>query len=267
MTFPTRSSWRAPSTSTLTSPEATKHGSPGIARAAHLFCDGSDPGHFPRPAGTWNTFETGCAYAAMGFTTVVEPAVSPHHALQAHLELADIPIIDKATLTVLGNDDFLLESAAPARRQRRDPGLCSLDPLHISRALGIKVINAGGAAAFKDNVRAFSLDDEVPSTAFLHAQSSRRSNTQCTNFGCPPAARPLQQSWPRRQCRDRTGDNRGGGKPSAPSRTPAVLWLRQGRSSRLLFGRCAPGRSSERRQVRHYRRWSGDVRTDRHDFM
>ena len=70
--------------------------------------DGFHPGHFPRPAGSWNTFETGCTYAAMGFTTVVEPAVLPHQALQAHLELADIPIIDKATLTVLGNDDFLL---------------------------------------------------------------------------------------------------------------------------------------------------------------
>ena len=44
----------------------------------------------------------------MGFTTVVEPAVAPPYALQAHLELSDIPIIDKATLAVLGNDDFLL---------------------------------------------------------------------------------------------------------------------------------------------------------------
>ena len=35
--------------------------------------------------------QTGCLYAAMGFTTVVEPAVAPHHALHAHLELADIP--------------------------------------------------------------------------------------------------------------------------------------------------------------------------------
>src|SRR5262249_37377226 len=60
------------------------------------------------PPGSCNTFETGCAYAAMGFTTVVEPAVLPHQALQAHLELADVPLIDKATLTVLGNDDFLL---------------------------------------------------------------------------------------------------------------------------------------------------------------
>jgi formylmethanofuran dehydrogenase subunit A len=109
----------------------------------------------------WSAFETGCRYAEMGFTTVVEPAVAPHHALQAHLELADIPVIDKATLCVLGNDDYLLrlmrarESAAAVR----DYVAWSLE---TSRALGIKVINAGGAMAFKANVRAFSLDDVVP---------------------------------------------------------------------------------------------------------
>ena len=32
-----------------------------------------------------------------------------------------------------------------------------------TRALGVKVINAGAAAAFKENVRTFSLDDVVPS--------------------------------------------------------------------------------------------------------
>jgi len=104
---------------------------------------------------------TGSLYAAMGFTTVVEPAVAPHHALHAHLELADIPIIDKATLAVLGNDDFLLglmhqrESASAVR----DYVAWTLD---TSRALGVKVINAGGAVAFKANVRAFALDDIVP---------------------------------------------------------------------------------------------------------
>jgi len=119
------------------------------------------PGHHPQPLGTWNTFETGCIYALMGFTTVVEPAVLPHQALQAHLELADIPIIDKATLTVLGNDDFLLNLL-----RRREGAGAIRDyvawTLATSHGLGIKVINAGGAAAFKDNLRAFSLDDEVP---------------------------------------------------------------------------------------------------------
>src|SRR5215813_7718115 len=118
-------------------------------------------GHFPQPRGTWNTFETGRIYAMMGFTTVVEPAVLPHQAMQAHLELADIPVIDKATLTVLGNDDFLLNLL-----HRREGPDAMRDyvawTLATSRGLGIKVINAGGVAAFKDNVRAFSLDDEVP---------------------------------------------------------------------------------------------------------
>ena len=71
--------------------------------------------HARRPATTplsqvgWTTFETGRLYAEMGFTTVVEPAVAPHNALHAHLELADTPIIDKAILTLLGNDDFGLD--------------------------------------------------------------------------------------------------------------------------------------------------------------
>jgi formylmethanofuran dehydrogenase subunit A len=121
---------------------------------------GDHPGH-ERPRGAWTTRETGRLYAAMGFTTVVEPAVLPHHALQTHLELADIPIIDKAALTVLGNDDFLLSLI------RRKEGARAVEDtiawtLATSRGLGVKVINAGGAEAFKENVRTFSLDDEVP---------------------------------------------------------------------------------------------------------
>jgi formylmethanofuran dehydrogenase subunit A len=109
----------------------------------------------------WGTFATGCCYAGMGFTTVVEPAVAPDYALHAHLELADIPIIDKATLSVLGNDDYLLSllRAGESASAVRDYVAWTLA---TSRALGIKVINAGGAVAFKSNLRAFSLDDVVP---------------------------------------------------------------------------------------------------------
>lgn len=116
----------------------------------------------PHAGGVWTAEETGRCYATMGFTTVVEPAVAPHQALHAHLELADIPIIDKATLAVLGNDDVLLgllrgrESAAAIRET-------VAWTLESARALGVKVVNAGGAAAFKENVRQFSLDDVVPS--------------------------------------------------------------------------------------------------------
>ena len=86
----------------------------------------------------------------MGFTTVVEPAVAPDYALHAHLELADIPIIDKATLSVLGNDDYLLSlmRASESASAVRDYVAWTLA---TSRALGIKVINAGGAVAFSQH--------------------------------------------------------------------------------------------------------------------
>jgi formylmethanofuran dehydrogenase subunit A len=109
-----------------------------------------------------STAETGCLYAAMGFTTVVEPAVSPHYALHAHLELADTPIIDKAILTILGNDDYLL-GLLHAKEGDAAIGDYVAWTLEMSRGLGIKVVNAGGAAAFKENVRSFSFDDVVPS--------------------------------------------------------------------------------------------------------
>ncbi len=102
----------------------------------------------------------GRLFAAMGYTTVVEPAISPHTALQAQRELAAIPFIDKAILSVLGNDDFTLrliragETGALADYAGRTLG--------ASGGLGIKTINPGGAVAFRENARAFSLDDEVP---------------------------------------------------------------------------------------------------------
>lgn len=154
------------------------------------------PGH-EGPRGSWTTRETGRLYAAMGFTTVVEPAVPPHHALQAHLELADIPIIDKAALTVLGNDDFTLNLL-----RRRESAQALADyigwTLATSRGLGIKVINAGGAEAFKGNVRSFALDDEVPDygvssrtivKALQHGVSAiglpHPLHVHCNNLGVP----------------------------------------------------------------------------------
>ena len=146
--------------------------------------------HARRPAATplsnagWSTFETGCLYSEMGFTTVVEPAVAPHHALHAHLELADIPIIDKAILTLLGNDDFVLGL------MRSGEGANAISDhvawtLQTTRALGIKVVNAGGVAAFKENVRSFSFDDVVPFYGVTSRQIVKALQKAVHELGAP----------------------------------------------------------------------------------
>ncbi|GLS28981.1 formylmethanofuran dehydrogenase, subunit A [Mesorhizobium albiziae] len=139
----------------------------GNVNTARLLLPEQHAAHAPRPTATplsnagWSTFETGCLYAKMGFTTVVEPAMSPGSALHTHLELADIPIIDKATLAILGNDDFLLSMIRDGASEAMIDDYVGWT-VGATRALGVKVINAGAAAAFKENVRTFSLDDVVP---------------------------------------------------------------------------------------------------------
>ncbi|MGQ7793456.1 formylmethanofuran dehydrogenase subunit A [Faunimonas sp. B44] len=146
-----------------------------------------------------STFETGRLYAEMGYTMVVEPAVPPSHALHAHLELADIPILDTAALLVIGNDDFTLNLLHG--KEGRDALVDYVRAtLRDGRGLGIKVINAGGAAAFKENVRTFGFDDEVPSyglssreivlalqEAVVEAGVPHPLHVHCNNLGVPGA--------------------------------------------------------------------------------
>ena len=146
--------------------------------------------HAARPATTplsnagWSTYWTGRLYAQMGFTTVVEPAISPHQALHAHLELADTPVIDKAILAILGNDDFglsLMRDGAGASAIRDHVAWT----LQSTKALGLKVINAGGVAAFKDNVRAFSFDDVVPHYGVSSRQIVKTLQRAVSDLGVP----------------------------------------------------------------------------------
>lgn len=162
----------------------------GNVNTARLLLPEQHAAHTARPAHTplsnagWSTFATGCLYAQMGFTTVVEPAMNPANALHTHLELADIPIIDKATLSILGNDDFLLSMI----RDRASTAMIDdyvAWTVSSSRALGVKVINAGAAAAFKENVRSFSLDDIVPAYGVSSRTIVKTLQASVTRLGVP----------------------------------------------------------------------------------
>jgi formylmethanofuran dehydrogenase subunit A len=145
----------------------------------------------------WSTTETGYRYARMGYTTVVEPAVLPANALDAHLQMADMPIIDTAGLAILGNDDFLLRLMRSGAGQNQINDYVAWT-LQATRCLGLKVINAGGANAFKSNVRSFGLDDVVPDygvssrhilrtlqRAACEIQLPHPVHVHCNNLGIP----------------------------------------------------------------------------------
>lgn len=128
-----------------------------------------DSGMLPVDRCCFTTDEIGRLYARMGYTTVIEPAVLPCNARQAHLQLEDIPIIDTAGLAILGNDDFLLRLIRQGESQSMINDYVAWT-IEATRCLGLKCINAGGGAAFKANVRQFSIDDDVPE----YGVSSRR---------------------------------------------------------------------------------------------
>jgi formylmethanofuran dehydrogenase subunit A len=145
----------------------------------------------------------GAAYARMGYTTAIEPALVPTNALATHLELADIPLLDRGGLSVLGNDDQLLGLLRDKAGRDAVRDLVALT-LATSRGFGVKVVNAGGAVAFKEGAVRFGLDDEVPAygltsrqilSALLDAVEAlglpHPLHVHCSNLGLPGADESL----------------------------------------------------------------------------
>ena len=106
-----------------------------------------------------STFTTGYRYAEMGYTACFEPAMLPSNARQAHMEMADIPIIDKGAYAVLGNDDFFLRMLSARKDQAAIDDYVSWI-INATQAIGIKVVNPGGINAFKFNQRKLDLDEK-----------------------------------------------------------------------------------------------------------
>ncbi|MGB8275719.1 MAG: formylmethanofuran dehydrogenase subunit A [Alphaproteobacteria bacterium] len=104
---------------------------------------------------------TGYHYAQMGYTAAFEPAMVPVNTRQAHLEMADIPIIDKGGYVMMGSDDLLLRMLAAEASQKQINDYVAW-MLHATQAVGIKVVNAGGINAFKFNSRMLDLDESGP---------------------------------------------------------------------------------------------------------
>lgn len=105
-----------------------------------------------------STLVTGYRYAEMGYTACFEPAMLPVNARQAHMEMADTPIIDKGAYAMLGNDDFLLRLLARGAEQALINDYVAWT-IEATQAIGVKVVNPGGISAFKFNQRSLDLDE------------------------------------------------------------------------------------------------------------
>ncbi|HLF59159.1 MAG TPA: formylmethanofuran dehydrogenase subunit A [Alphaproteobacteria bacterium] len=110
---------------------------------------------------TATTFSTGYRYAEMGYTAAFEPAMVPVNARQNHIEMCDIPIIDKGTYVMLGNDDYLLRMLAAKADQKRINDYVAWT-INTTQSVAVKVVNAGGISAFKFNGRKLDVDEAGP---------------------------------------------------------------------------------------------------------
>ena len=106
-----------------------------------------------------STLTAGYRYAEMGYTACFEPAMLPANARQAHMEMADTPMVDKGAYAMLGSDDFFLQMLA-AKKDREAISDYVSWTINATQAIAIKVVNPGGINAFKFNQRKLDLDEK-----------------------------------------------------------------------------------------------------------
>ncbi|MEL0584161.1 MAG: formylmethanofuran dehydrogenase subunit A [Candidatus Thiodiazotropha sp. (ex. Lucinoma kazani)] len=133
---------------------------------------------------TPSTLAAGYRYAEMGYTSCFEPAILPVNARQAHMEMADTPMIDTGGYAMLGNDDLLLDMIAEGAEQETINDYVAWI-LHATQCIGIKVVNPGGINAFKFNARKLDVDDLHPHYRISPRKIIRTLSLALNNLGVP----------------------------------------------------------------------------------
>jgi formylmethanofuran dehydrogenase subunit A len=106
------------------------------------------------------TYVTGYRYSKMGYTTVMNPSMAAMKAKHAHEELNDVPMIDKASFTLLGDWWFALENIAKGDLEECARHIAWM--IRATRSYAIKVVNPGGLESWGFGRNVHSIDDEVP---------------------------------------------------------------------------------------------------------
>ena len=96
---------------------------------------------------TPTTFATGYLYTGMGWTTVVEAAVPLLTAKHTHEELRDTPIVDKACLLLMANNEVFMDLLEAGELERAKHVVAWM--IGAAKVYGVKAVNPGGVAAWK----------------------------------------------------------------------------------------------------------------------
>jgi len=118
------------------------------------------PGASGQPDAVPTIHATGRLYAALGYTTVFDAAITTAAAPLAHLELAELPVLDKGIYLLAADDDEVVQSLACGSSEEiaRLVG----DRVTRSQAWAVKVANPGGNRFWKAGRRGDHRDLEEP---------------------------------------------------------------------------------------------------------
>ena len=129
-----------------------------------------------------STFTTGYRYSLLGYTTVVEAAAPPLAARHVLAELRDTPLIDKAFLILMGNNQVLFELIREGRGLRDAIAWW----LEATGGYGVKLVNPGGVELWKQsNGRVSSLDEHVAGFDVTPRQVIDAIGTAVDELGLP----------------------------------------------------------------------------------
>ncbi len=105
------------------------------------------------------TFTTGYRYSEMGYTTIIEPAVPPLGARHAHEELVDIPQVDKAIFTLLGNSEIIFQYLENGEKNKLQEYIAWI--IDTTKSYSVKIVNPGGANLWKYCDNLHNIDEKL----------------------------------------------------------------------------------------------------------
>jgi len=145
-----------------------------------------------------NCIATGQLFAGLGYTTAIDAAIPGLSARLAHHEFSLTPFLDKAFLTLFGNNHYVLDKIRTGEQEAvRD--YCGW-MLHSVHALGVKIVNPGGVENWKQISRKTLRELDEPVSEFgvsprqiVHSLAAAVDELQlphavhihCNNLGFP----------------------------------------------------------------------------------